>query len=220
MSLYAAVDVRRLVLLMLMPTLAAGGLTACNDEKPVQVGFRPEAGATYRYEIKVQSVTSTVIGDEAPERSVDEVTLESRDTVLSAAPEEVKVRVELRRAGSPDRTFQVRFDRGAQLSGVDAVDGLPPGEGVFLPCSFWLVCALAMIGRLDEARQLFERLLALRNDVGLLSEAYDPDTGRLVGNFPQAFTHVGLLRAAGYLAERSAATEGRRHEAEGGQPPN
>ena len=141
MPLYAAVDVRRLVLLMLMPSLAAGGLTACNDEKSVQVGFRPEAGATYRYEIKVQSVTTTVIGDEAPERSVDEVTLESRDTVLSAAPEEVKVRVELRRAGSPDRTFQVRFDRGAQLAGVDAVDGLPPavlgpvGLPEFLPAA-------------------------------------------------------------------------------------
>ena len=141
MPLYAAVDVRRLAPYLLLPALAAGALTACNDEEPVHVGFRPEAGATYRYEIKVQSVTVTVIGDEPPERSVDEVTLESRDTVLSAAPEEVKVQVELLRAGSPNRTFQVRFDRCAQLAGVDAVDGLPPavlgpvGLPEFLPAA-------------------------------------------------------------------------------------
>jgi GH15 family glucan-1,4-alpha-glucosidase len=90
-----------------------------------------------------------------------------------------------------------------RTEGVDAVDGLPPGEGAFLPCSFWLVCCLAMIGRVDEARRLFERLLSLRNDVGLLSESYDSEHGRLVGNFPQAFTHVALVRAAGYLDRAS-----------------
>lgn len=140
MPQYAAGDVRRLALYLLVPAVAAGGLTACEKES-VHVGFRPEAGASYRYEIKVQSVTTTVLGDEAPERSVDEVTLESRDTVLSAAPEEVKVQVQLRRAGSPDRTFQVRFDRGGRLAGVDAVDGLPPavlgpvGLPEFLPAA-------------------------------------------------------------------------------------
>lgn len=131
---------RRLVFSLLVPALAAGALTAC-DKQTVHVGFRPEAGATYRYEIKVQSVTTTVLGDEAPERSVDEVTLESRDTVLSAAPEEVRVRVVLVRAGSPDRTFDVRFDRAAQLAGVDLVDGLPPqvlgpvGLPAFMPAA-------------------------------------------------------------------------------------
>ncbi|HJV08115.1 MAG TPA: hypothetical protein VJ653_00465 [Acidimicrobiales bacterium] len=131
---------RRLALYLLVPVVAAGGLTAC-DKESVHVGFRPEAGASYRYEIKVQSVTTTVLGDEAPERSVDEVTLESRDTVLSAAPEEVRVQVLLHRAGSPDRTFQVRFDRGGRLAGVDAVDGLPPavlgpvGLPEFLPAA-------------------------------------------------------------------------------------
>jgi GH15 family glucan-1,4-alpha-glucosidase len=76
------------------------------------------------------------------------------------------------------------------------VDGLPPGEGVFLACSFWLVAALVGIGRAGEAQELFERLLALRNDVGLLSEEYDPRTGRQLGNTPQAFSHFGLINAA------------------------
>ena len=76
------------------------------------------------------------------------------------------------------------------------VDGLPPGEGAFLPCSFWLVDCLALTGRRDEAAALYDRLLGLRNDVGLLSEEYDPHAQRLVGNFPQAFTHVGLVNSA------------------------
>ncbi len=76
------------------------------------------------------------------------------------------------------------------------LDGLPPGEGVFLPCSFWLVQNLALQGRQDEALALFERVLALRNDLGLIAEEYDPVLGRLVGNFPQAFTHVALVDAA------------------------
>src|SRR5262249_16775355 len=74
-----------------------------------------------------------------------------------------------------------------------AEDGLPPGEGVFLACSFWLVDAYVMVGRLEEARKLFDRLIALRNDVGLLSEEYDPSSGELLGNFPQAFSHIALL---------------------------
>ncbi|HWC28335.1 MAG TPA: glycoside hydrolase family 15 protein [Solirubrobacteraceae bacterium] len=76
------------------------------------------------------------------------------------------------------------------------VDGLPPGEGAFLPCSFWLVDCLALGGRRSDALELYDRLLALRNDVGLLSEEYDPHAKRLVGNFPQAFTHVGLVNSA------------------------
>jgi GH15 family glucan-1,4-alpha-glucosidase len=78
----------------------------------------------------------------------------------------------------------------------EAVDGLPSGEGTFLPCSFWLVDALALDGRQDEATELFERLLAVRNDVGLLAEEYDPRTGRLLGNFPQAFSHIALVNSA------------------------
>jgi GH15 family glucan-1,4-alpha-glucosidase len=82
------------------------------------------------------------------------------------------------------------------------VDGLPPGEGVFLPCSFWLAAVLAQQGRYDEALRLFERLLSLRNDLGLISEEYDPERKRLVGNFPQAFTHLTLIETAYTLARR------------------
>jgi GH15 family glucan-1,4-alpha-glucosidase len=81
------------------------------------------------------------------------------------------------------------------------VDGLPPGEATFLPCSFWLAQVYALQGRLDEAETLFERLLGLRNDLGLLSEEYDVKAGRLVGNFPQAFTHLTLVDAALTLDE-------------------
>ena len=69
-----------------------------------------------------------------------------------------------------------------------------------MPCSFWLVDALVLEGRADEATELFERLLSLRNDVGLLAEEYDPDAGRLLGNFPQAFSHIGLVNSALSLA--------------------
>ena len=85
------------------------------------------------------------------------------------------------------------------------VDGLPPGEGAFLPCSFWLADALAMLDRHDEARALFERLLGLRNDVGLLSEEYDPRACRLVGNFPQAFSHIALVDTASNLGRLPSA---------------
>jgi GH15 family glucan-1,4-alpha-glucosidase len=92
-------------------------------------------------------------------------------------------------------------------------DGLPPGEGAFLPCTFWLVDALALIGRRDEAVELFERLLGLCNDVGLLAEEYDPQAGRLVGNFPQAFSHIGLVNSAMVLSrEERAPTEERAAE--------
>ena len=79
-------------------------------------------------------------------------------------------------------------------------DGLSGSEGQFLACSFWLVEALALNGREAEARELFERLLALRNDLGLYAEEYDVARGRQVGNFPQAFTHLALISAARVLS--------------------
>jgi GH15 family glucan-1,4-alpha-glucosidase len=83
-------------------------------------------------------------------------------------------------------------------------DGLPGDEGVFLPCSFWLAQVLALQGRHDEGRELFERLLDLRNDVGLLAEEYDPGPDRQLGNFPQAFTHLALVDAAIALGQGRA----------------
>jgi len=80
-------------------------------------------------------------------------------------------------------------------------DGLPPGEGVFLACSFWMVSTLKAVGRTRDARKLFERLLRLCNDVGLLSEQYDVKNRRMVGNFPQAFSHIALANAAFYLEQ-------------------
>ncbi|WP_199226784.1 glycoside hydrolase family 15 protein [Opitutus sp. ER46] len=81
-----------------------------------------------------------------------------------------------------------------------AVDGLPPGEGAFLPCTFWLVDCLHLMGETQQARKLFHRLLDLRNGLGLLAEEFDPRHGRLVGNFPQAFSHVALINTAQNLA--------------------
>ncbi|MFN2555740.1 MAG: glycoside hydrolase family 15 protein [Nitriliruptorales bacterium] len=93
----------------------------------------------------------------------------------------------------------------------DSEDGLPPGEGAFLLCSFWFVDALAMTGRLGRARHLFERLLAVRNDVGLLAEEYDPSSRRQLGNFPQAFSHVGLVNSACNVSDTISPAHDRGH---------
>jgi GH15 family glucan-1,4-alpha-glucosidase len=86
--------------------------------------------------------------------------------------------------------FVMRYDTGA------TDDGLPAGEGAFIACSFWLADAYVLLGRIDEARALFERLLTIRNDVGLLAEEYDARAHCQVGNFPQAFSHVALVNTA------------------------
>jgi GH15 family glucan-1,4-alpha-glucosidase len=102
-------------------------------------------------------------------------------------------------------------------------DGLPPGEGTFLACSFWMVDNLALQGRVDEAREMYERLLSLANDVGLLAEEYDPADGRLVGNFPQGFSHVALVHTGLNLMkheqEMARAAGQPPHDGEDGQPP-
>jgi GH15 family glucan-1,4-alpha-glucosidase len=89
------------------------------------------------------------------------------------------------------------------------IDGLPPGEGAFVACSFWLADALCMLGRRDEAHALFERLAGLANDAGLLAEQYDPSARRFLGNFPQAFSHVGLVNTAMNLYQRQKPAEQR-----------
>lgn len=99
--------------------------------------------------------------------------------------------------------FVLRYD----TERVD--DGLPPGEGAFLACSFWLVNAYVLLGRKADAEALFERLLSIRNDVGLLAEEYDPHAKRQVGNFPQAFSHIGLINAAFNLSRADKPSEQR-----------
>ncbi len=86
---------------------------------------------------------------------------------------------------------------------TDDVDGLPPGEGCFLACTFWLADNLVLAGRRPEAEALFERLLGIANDVGLLAEEYDPVAKRLLGNFPQAFSHVSLVNTAHNLTPKA-----------------
>jgi GH15 family glucan-1,4-alpha-glucosidase len=88
-------------------------------------------------------------------------------------------------------------------------DGLPSGEGAFLACSFWLVDNYVLQGRLDEAGRLFDRLLSRCNDVGLLAEEVDPLSGRMLGNFPQAYSHVGLINCALNLSRPKGPTEER-----------
>jgi GH15 family glucan-1,4-alpha-glucosidase len=99
-------------------------------------------------------------------------------------------------------TWHGFVQRYAMHRGSAEVDGLPPGEGAFLLCSFWLADCYSMMQRYDDASRLFERLVGLANDVGLLSEQYDPEAGRMLGNFPQAFSHVGLINTAIRLATR------------------
>jgi GH15 family glucan-1,4-alpha-glucosidase len=106
---------------------------------------------------------------------------------------------------SIDDGLILRYSREAQ-GGVDGVSG---GEGAFLACSFWLVDALAALGRGREARELFERLLELRNDLGLLAEEYDAHRGRLVGNFPQALSHLALVNSALGLGKKHKAPPAR-----------
>jgi GH15 family glucan-1,4-alpha-glucosidase len=91
----------------------------------------------------------------------------------------------------------------------DDVDGLPAGEGAFLACSFWLVANYFLQGRHADARRLFDRLLSRCNDVGLLAEEFDPSTGRMLGNFPQAYSHVGLIVCALNLNRETAPLEER-----------
>jgi GH15 family glucan-1,4-alpha-glucosidase len=99
--------------------------------------------------------------------------------------------------------FLLRYDTAT------SDDGLPAGEGAFLACSFWLADAYILVGRVDDARRLFERLLSLRNDVGLLAEEYDTRAKRLVGNFPQAFAHIALINTAHNLTRAAKPVEQR-----------
>ena len=102
-----------------------------------------------------------------------------------------------------DGGFVLRYETDSGL------DGLPPGEGAFLACSFWLVDNYLLQGRYRDAHRLFERLLARCNDVGLLAEEFDPRTRRMLGNFPQAYSHVGPINGALNLARSEGPAEER-----------
>jgi GH15 family glucan-1,4-alpha-glucosidase len=121
-------------------------------------------------------------------------------------PEDPRVRGTLRAIEDRlliDGEFVLRYET------EHAGDGLPAGEGAFLACSFWLVDNYILQGRYAEARKLFDRLLSRRNDVGLLSEEFDPLTGRMLGNFPQAYSHVGLINCALNLNRKTGPAEER-----------
>ena len=117
-----------------------------------------------------------------------------------------------RRVRSTVAAIERHLTRDAFVSRYETsqeVDGLPPGEGAFLLCSFWLADNLALIGRRRDAKRVFEHILEIRSSVGLLSESYEVCAGRLVGNYPQAFSHVGLLNTARNLAESGGPAEER-----------
>jgi GH15 family glucan-1,4-alpha-glucosidase len=97
----------------------------------------------------------------------------------------------------------LRYDTG------DSKDGLPPGEGAFLACSFWLADNYLLQDRIEDAQALFDQLLSYRNDVGLLAEEYDPVARRQLGNFPQAFSHLALINTATSLASRTGSVHQR-----------
>ena len=117
---------------------------------------------------------------------------------LPASDERVRGTVEAIERDLYEDGFVMRYRHDEE---TESVDGLPPGEGAFLPCTFWLADNLNLIGRHDDALELFERLLGLRNDLGLISEEYDAQNELLVGNFPQAFTHVELVNTAMNLSQ-------------------
>ena len=117
---------------------------------------------------------------------------------LSGSDERVRGTVEAIERDLREEGFVMRYRHDEE---TESVDGLPPGEGAFLPCTFWLADNLNLIGRHDDAVELFERLLGLRNDLGLISEEYDAQNELLVGNFPQAFTHVELVNTAMNLSQ-------------------
>ena len=129
---------------------------------------------------------------------------------LPASDPRVRGTVEAVERGLVEHGLVLRYR--THESGVDA---LPPGEGVFLPCSFWLVDCLELLDRRDDARDLFDRLVGLANDLGLISEEYDPVAKRLLGNFPQAFTHLVLVNSAFNLMPHPPSPLRRRHARSG-----
>ena len=164
------------------PEFDVGKLTALRDEIKAEVlarGYNEERGAFVQ-----------CYGSKALDASALMFPLVG---FLSPDDERVRSTVDAIQRELVEDGFVLRYQTEA------GVDGLPPGEGAFLPCSFWLADNLALMGRVDESRALYERLIGLCNDVGLLAEEYDPAGQRLLGNFPQAMSHVALVNTAANL---------------------
>jgi GH15 family glucan-1,4-alpha-glucosidase len=164
-------------------------------------GWNAEVGAFTQYygcdELDASLLMLTLVGFLPPDDDRIVATVEAIQRDLLVEGYVLRYRTEARHTRDP--VADADRDAGGADDDTTTVDGLPPGEGSFLLTTFWLVDNLVLIGRLDEAKETFERLLALRNDVGLLSEEYDPVAGRMLGNFPQAFSHVGLVNSAANL---------------------
>jgi GH15 family glucan-1,4-alpha-glucosidase len=108
-----------------------------------------------------------------------------------------------------EKTLLIQDEFVLRYESERGIDGLPAGEGAFFACSFWLVDNYLLQGRYEEAQKLFERLVSRCNDVGLLAEEFDPLTGRMLGNFPQAYCHVGIINSALNLTRQRGPAEGR-----------
>jgi GH15 family glucan-1,4-alpha-glucosidase len=121
-------------------------------------------------------------------------------------PDEPRVRGTIR---AIEQTLLIQDEFVLRYESEHGIDGLPAGEGAFLACSFWLVDNYVLQGRYEEARKLFERLLLRCNEVGLLAEEFDPLSGRMLGNFPQAYCHVGIINSALNLSQQRGPAEGR-----------
>jgi GH15 family glucan-1,4-alpha-glucosidase len=137
---------------------------------------------------------------------------DSLDAALLLVPQVGFLPPDDKRIQSTVRAIERKLMRGGFVLRYDTAatsDGLPPGEGAFLPCSFWLADAYVLTGRPAEARRLFERLVGLCNDVGLIGEEYDTGTQRLVGNFPQALSHIALINTAHNIASTTKPCEQR-----------
>jgi GH15 family glucan-1,4-alpha-glucosidase len=164
-------------------------------------GWNDEVGSFTQYygcdELDASLLMMALVGFLPPEDRRIVATIEAIQRELLVDGFVLRYRTEARHRRDP--IADALRDAGGAVDGTTTVDGLPPGEGSFLLTTFWLVDNLVLIGRLDEAQETFERLLSLRNDVGLLSEEYDPVAGRMLGNFPQAFSHVGLVNSAANL---------------------
>jgi len=179
-----------------------------------QNGWNAEIGSFTQYygcdELDASLLMLALVGFLPPDDQRIVATIEAVERELLVDGFVRRYRTEARHPRDP--VADADRDAGGAEDGTTTVDGLPPGEGSFLLTTFWLVDNLVLIGRVDEAREIFERLLGLRTDVGLLSEEYDPVAGRMLGNFPQAFSHVGLVNSAANLERGLEGPAGRRSQ--------